>query len=155
MNTLCSACGTSINVIGQPLRIKELLGSTLWGDKFPCISCGGEADRRLGFLPSASLELTPEEYFRALHGLGTPKEAICPPSMIESLLRDGVESIDAEERAGKTLLRSILLCNGLRMHLWVSPQGPVVYKVTTGDGDVHQVTFRTKRGSVSSAQGGA
>ena len=136
MKTICNSCGLIIQVNGPEERVRELLGRELWGDMFPCPRCEfGRAIRDIEVpeaLPDAQVELTPEEYFRALHGFGLPDEINCPPEVIRSLLLTnqvvGV-GVDLAPKQ-RTILNSLDLANGLTLHLGVSTQGPVIYKIT-------------------------
>jgi len=157
MNTVCRKCGSAVNVVGDAIRTKDLLGRALWGEQdLPCVRCDGKCERFPGSSedPGAS-DLSPEEYFRALHGMGMPDEALCTPEMVAALLRDGVVDIVAEERSGRTLLRKIITRGGLHIHFWVSTEGAIAYKITKGGHDVQSVDFRSEGNPDLSTQAGA
>jgi hypothetical protein len=137
MKTICNTCGLVIEINGDPQRVKDLLGREIWGEMLPCPRCElGQAIRDIELpdeqIPEAQIELTPEEYFRALHGFGFPDEINCPPEVIRGLLLTnqvvGVGVSLAPKQ--RTVLNSIELENGLTLHLGISTQGPVVFKIT-------------------------
>lgn len=136
MKTVCNTCGLAIQVNGSDQRIKDLLSREIWGSMFPCPRCGvGQAIRDTELpleLEAAWVELTPDEYFRALHGFGLPDEINCPPEVIQSLLLgNSVVGVGVElAPKQRTVLNTLELSNGLTLHLGVSTNGPVVFKIT-------------------------
>lgn len=103
-----------------------------------------------------ALVLTPEEYFRALHGLGLPTERECSLEIVQHLLlSSSVVGLRATEASrGQTLLTGIILENGLTLHLWSGVRGPIVYKITQkGSGDVGKVALRDPTSGATTGRG--
>lgn len=139
----CEACRRALRVTGDLEEANALVGpnSDQWPDRFICQDCGG---RVLGALTAEATEdalralavrdVTPQEAFAALQGLGLPEERICCAEVIEPLL--GAHGVQAKGRqlTGSTpryVLDELVLPDGTRICLGASPQGALVYRVVT------------------------
>ena len=138
MTAQCSTCHGVVVVTGDRERMLQLFSAELWPEGYPCVyGCDGRAhtapelDDPEKFL---CRELTPEEYFRALHGGGLPEELAFDYGTVKDLLteepitgivlrdwgtgvRPGIERISTDKH---------------EIHLSASPnKGVQVLKVTT------------------------
>jgi len=147
----CDACLTVIRVFGDAEVIDNLIiGHSKWTAGWPCVSDNcHEFMRRVtdteevsGVFAAADStllhvnELSPEDAFSALCGLGLPEEIGTQPEVIRALLLSNkVRDIQNWQAAsGRTVLDWLELENGVRIHLASSPAGPVVYKITRNRG---------------------
>ena len=144
----CDSCLQIIKLQGdQELINKLILHHVRWLKGWPCVTCNckgpmtrvdGETLEQLKQESTQRLlsviTLNPEEFFRALCGLGLPDELGCEPEIVKSLLLSnkivdvGIFPLGTK----RTVLTQMYLDNGLCIHLASSPAGPVVFKVTRG-----------------------
>lgn len=141
MIIVCSACGMGLRVQGDPEEILYLLGekSDFWPDKYPCPTCAAKCKAFLECeidTPALALmtmiDLTPQEAYAALFGLGLPEERSCCAEVVEALFKE--HGIVAKGRQHHGVLRYYLdeltLKDGTRFFLAPSPYGAVIYRVS-------------------------
>ena len=147
----CDNCLMVIRVLGDAEVIDNLIiRHSKWTAGWPCVSenCH-ECMRRVtdteevsGIFAAADTslirvnELSPEDAFKALCGLGLPEEIGALPEVIRALLLSNkVKDIQNWQSAsGRTVIDWLELENGVRIHLASSPAGPIVYKITRNRG---------------------
>lgn len=115
-----------------------------------CPLCRGEL---LLHAPSIPVErewrqLNVEDFFRALCGFGLPDQLGCAPEIISSLLAaNTIVGVDMAIAGGdRTVVFSINLNNGLKLHMASSPEGPCIYKITRaqyGNSDSSHLSKKT------------
>jgi hypothetical protein len=141
----CTACSSALRVGGDPAEGRGLVGqeSEFWPDRYPCFRCGGRAEAFAE--PEVSPEalralsivnVTAEEAYAALLGLGTPEERAVSDELVEGLFRAHGARVRGRQIAGvlRYVVDFIELSCGTRIHFAPSPQGAVIYRVTKRHG---------------------
>lgn len=137
----CTTCSKALNVIGEVTEVDVLLGqrSEYWPDKYVCFSCGSKAQ---GFLtPEISAaamakldayDVSAQEAFAALNGLGLPSERVCCADVIVPLLEQLGLKVKGKELRGvqRYFLDELELPDGTKLHFGASPHGAAIYRVT-------------------------
>jgi len=137
----CLECFTAIRVLGEHDRVDPLVGegSEFWPDRYTCVACGrpcegiAEIDATADALARMKVrELTAEEYYAALMGLGTPDEMVCDAVTVRELLRLKIKKVSGHTVQGTTrfCLTEIEVENGVRLYLGASSHGAIVYRIT-------------------------
>ncbi len=138
---LCPRCLFAMRIIGKPEEVDMLVGSRsdYWPDKYTCPRCDGSARGVLEIeIDSKAMskldlvDLTPEEAFAALNGLGIPTEHKCFLEVVQALLKYPIKNVKGEDVPGTTrsVIHSIELVDGTKIYLGSSPLGAVVYRIT-------------------------
>jgi DNA-directed RNA polymerase subunit RPC12/RpoP len=136
----CTHCSSAIRVQAEEHSAKLLVGdkSDFWPDKYPCYHCGQKVraflDPEIAAEALAALDvvdLTAEETFAAIMGLGVPDEQTCCEEVVVPLFEKyglGVK--------GRQIRNSLRYCleyiefpDGTRLHLAASPQGATAYRI--------------------------
>lgn len=79
-------------------------------------------------------DITPQECFQALNGLGLPRERAChTQAVLTAILNKKVVGAEVQMLANdkRSVLHSITLEDGTRIYLGSSPQGALVYRLAT------------------------
>lgn len=138
---VCTTCKKALHVVGEMSEVDQLVGqrSDFWPDKYICFSCGGAAT---GFLTpeisAAALNeldiynLTPQEAFAALNGLGIPEERVCCAEVIVPALEALGLKVKGKEFRGmaRYFLDELELPDGTKFFFGASPQGAAIYRIT-------------------------
>jgi hypothetical protein len=139
---VCVSCRLGLRVLGESCETDFLVGkqSGFWPDRYPCPRCEQNisAQEETSLAPSevAQLELRdvgPQELFSALNGLGLPEEHECSFATVARLLqRYKIKTVIGEDvpGSGRSVIHSIELENGAKLHLGASPEGAVVFRNT-------------------------
>lgn len=143
---VCVGCNTAMSIeSSDESELDHLVGkhSPFFPNKYPCPrACGPEVSgmalqvgeitgRALGEL--TVVEVTPQEAFVALHGLGFPQERSCYfEEVSELLLKSGVKRLVGRNLLGTTraLLDGIELNDGTMIHIGAGTEGATIYRVT-------------------------
>lgn len=137
----CTTCRKALRVSGDLGEMEPLVGqgSEYWPDKYPCFHCEGTA---AGFLAPeisaaamASLaitDVTVQEAFAALNGLGVPEERTCCAEVVEPLFEKQGIKVHGRQPRGTTryLVAELEFPDGSRMFFGTSPQGALIYRIT-------------------------
>jgi hypothetical protein len=147
---ICTHCRCALRVTGDMEEAHCLVGpgSDLWPNKFACFRCSKPAH---GFLESeVSLktqlevhEVSPQEAFAAIHGLGIPAEREVDKLIVEALLREHpVRRVSCKDIIGgqRVLVDHIELWDGTKLHFASSNDGAVVYRITRPHSYADKVT---------------
>ncbi len=137
----CLECYTAVRVLGEADRVHMLVGtkSEYWPDHYTCVACGRSCEGILEIEATADAlsrmkmrELTAEEYYAALQGLGTPDEMVCDAVTVRELLRQPIKKVGGSTIAGTTrfCLTDIELESGVKLHFGASTHGAVVYRIS-------------------------
>ena len=139
---MCNGCGTLFRVLGttDSESVSMLVGerSDFWPDKYVCPQCGGDAvGQHEEALPRAYqttsiVDLTAEELFSALHGLGLPNEEKPSAAAVVALFMTGkIVALDAHDvlGTGRCAINSITFMDGTHLFLGASAHGAVAYRL--------------------------
>jgi hypothetical protein len=137
----CLKCRAAIRILGDDAQTRLLVGtqSDYWPDNFPCYRCGGKAEGFLepevaadALLTLEILDLTADEAFAALNGLGVPEEQNCCAEVIEELFQEHGIKVAGRQQRGVTryYVDYLELKDGRKVYLGPSPQGVAVYRIT-------------------------
>ena len=146
---VCLTCGTVVVISGSVEDHDRLfVRHQNWKKGCPCITfgCQGSLDRTLDIAwcvnqASRILRLSPQEFFRALCGGGTPEEVLCSPEVVRAfLLSSRIVKVDLRQEMGsdRTFIDRIYLENETVLHLG-GAAGAMVYKVTKNAKERDQV----------------
>lgn len=146
---VCPKCCCALRVTGDSGEVHHLVGqkSYFWPDKFQCFRCSGtsigclelEFDQKT---PLEVVEVSAQEAFAALHGLGLPSEQQCQSETINELLREQpVRRLVAKNVAGSSrcLVDYLELWDGSKVYFGSGAEGALIYKVTRPHSYVEQV----------------
>lgn len=147
----CLTCHLAIRTTGEPNELDFLVGtrSEWYPNRYPCPNseCLGKMtmtdaieSRVLGLLEVH--DLSPQECFQALNGLGLPKERACDVGSIRKALQGrSIAFIDVQpvHNDKRSIVHSLLLDNGTRVYLASSPQGAMVYRIAPPRSVVREV----------------
>lgn len=137
----CLECHLALRTCGEPVEVDFLVGmkSEWYPDRYPCprSECKGlmtltdVMDPQV--LPLLEIhDVSPQECFQALKGMGLPKERECGVlETIEAIKDKRVVGMDLYRLANdkRAVLTSILMEDGTRIYLGSSPQGALVYRI--------------------------
>ncbi len=146
---VCLHCKTALRVIGDVAQGHELVGpgSTFWPDKFTCFRCEKPARGLLEAevsikTPLEVKDVSPEEAFAALHGLGLPEERDVDRLIVSELMRTHpVRRVACKDIPGvsRVVVDHIELWDGTRLHFGSSNEGAVIYRITRPHSYAEQV----------------
>jgi hypothetical protein len=145
----CTPCAFAMRVMPESVtsirsvqELDQLIGkrSDFWPDKYPCPKCGqmatGFAEREVDGRVLQLMELkevTPQEAFAALNGLGFPDEQKCSLGAVQELLRGqpfrklvGTDVVGME----RTIVDYIELWDGTKVYFGSGAEGAVIYRIT-------------------------
>jgi hypothetical protein len=130
----CLVCRLALRIVGDAAEEARLLEPPAAG--FTCPGCdapvAATADPEV-LHAARVVDLTPEEAYAALHGLGLPEEQDCRADRVALLLRERpVRRVVARDLPGsrRAVLESIELWDGTLLHLGAAPEGAVVFRVS-------------------------
>lgn len=136
----CLNCNAVVRVIDDAETIATLVGkkSEFWPDKYICVIC----ERRCEAISESEAEpdalrrlkvrdLNAQEYYAALHGLGTPDEMVCDGATVTELLAKKIVRIGGRDipNTGRFLLETIEVEGGVKLYFGAGAQGAVVYRI--------------------------
>lgn len=138
---VCLACKHAVSVVGDMTEVDMLLGqrSDFWPDKYKCWACGGAMGAVLTPQVSAAAysqlnvyELSVQEAYAALMGLGMPAERAVDEHLVKELFEKEGLKVKGKSYRGQQrfFIDEIEFPDGTRLHLAASPQGAAVYRVT-------------------------
>ncbi len=146
---LCAKCRCALRVTGDLEEMHMLVGpgSSFWPDKFTCYRCEGVAQ---GFLEAeidlkAAIdvkEVSPQEAYAAIHGLGILEERELSTAIVRELMTTHpVRRVVCKDVLGaqRVAVDHIELWDGTRLHFGSSNEGAVIYRVTAPHSYVAQV----------------
>lgn len=151
MTILCSACSLGLRVNGDPEEAYHLVGpgSCYWPDKYTCFQCEGRAHG----MPEQQVDLTilarmtvidvsPQEAFAALNGMGVPTEKSCTKEDLNELFDvHRVKRVIGRNIVGTTrcIVDALELDDGTKVYLDASTEGATAYRVTRPHSYVKQL----------------
>lgn len=137
----CLTCHVGLRTSGDEAEVHALLahGSEFYPDQYPCPTdgCPGKGQYLEAIDPAAlsQLELhdvTPQEAFAALNGLGFPPERDCGETAVrqaltQKIVKSGVRQLRG---ANRSILDWLEFEDGTRMYLASSAEGAAVYRLS-------------------------
>lgn len=142
MLIVCLECSSALHVAGDFNEIHILLGerSEWYPDRYPCWTdgCGGLA-RFVERLDSDAFNqltvhnLTTQEAFLALNGMGFPKERDCGETAVKQAFASSpVRGVGARHIHGtnRCVVDHIELENGTKIFFGAAPEGAIVYRLS-------------------------
>jgi len=134
-------CGNVLRVSGEVRDVDQLVGksSDFWPNKYTCFHCGAPAQ---GFLtPEVAIEVlemltvtdvTAEEAFAALMGMGVPEERTCCAEVVLPYFEKQGLKVKGKQPRGvqRFIVDEIEFPDGTTMYLAPSPQGATIYRIT-------------------------
>lgn len=142
MIVFCSSCYAAVRVLDSDDRAEMLVGRRSdFFPHYPCLQC---TDKKNALYEESEFaqdlyaklrirDLSSEEYFRALMGLGTPDEMVCAAEVVRDLLLSqrikGVHGQDVVG-TGRFQIQSLELADGTSLHLGASAHGAIVFRIT-------------------------
>lgn len=134
-------CGHALRVNGEVQDVDLLVGkrSDFWPNKYTCFHCDAPAT---GFLtPEVSpevlamlvvVDVTAEEAFAALNGMGVPDERTCCAEVVIPYFEEQGLKVKGRQPRGvsRFILEEIEFPDGTKMFLAPSPQGATIYRIT-------------------------
>jgi hypothetical protein len=137
----CAACSHALSVTGEADEIETLVGSRsdFHPDKYKCYNCEAPADCVLTAEVSAAAfknltvyDVTPQEAFAALHGMGIPPEMTCCAEVIEGMFeKQGIKVTGYQmPRTSRYVLTALTFPDGSTVHLGASFPGALAYRIT-------------------------
>lgn len=146
---LCPRCKCALRVIGDMAEAHSLVGpgSEFWPDKFSCYKCERSAQGFLEAEVSIRVEMdikevSPQEAYAAIHGLGIMAERDVDKLVVEALMREHpVRRVSCKDIFGgnRVMVDHIELWDGTRLHFGSSNEGAVIYRITRPHTYVDQV----------------
>jgi hypothetical protein len=138
---VCMNCHTAVRVMGNEQELNVLVGkdSEYWPDKYTCVTCDQpcegmaehEADQQ-ALLQMKVRDLTPQEFYAALNGLGTPDEMRCDGATVREIFQTKkVVKVQGADLLGTTrfVLHELVFEDGTMMSFGAGPRGAVVFRI--------------------------
>lgn len=137
----CLKCSMALRTSGDPAEVHTLLGqgSEWYPDKYPCPrdGCPGPAEYCMSIdsMAFSALEVhdvTPQEAFAALEGLGLPPERDCGETAVRAALEKKITGAGTRQIRGmsRTVIEWLEFEDGTRMYLASSAEGAVAYRLS-------------------------
>jgi hypothetical protein len=138
---ICRACPVVLRVMDEDAKVDLLVGraSSFWPDGYVCVRCGKKAECLNEDRVDPNIlrvhgvqDLTPEEAFAAMHGLGLPAEQSCSLDDVTELLKTvPIRRVRGTQVLGqaRTVLESLELWDGTRVYFGAAPEGAVIYRI--------------------------
>jgi hypothetical protein len=137
----CVNCLLAMRTTGEFSEVDYLIGIKCdwYPDRYPCPRSGCFGKMTLTDVIEPRLldqlevhDLTPQEVFQALQGMGLPKERACTVEDVHAVLHgQRVIFLDLQSvpNSTRSVLHSFTMESGQRVFLGSSPQGAVVYRI--------------------------
>ena len=137
----CLKCSHALRVIGDDKEAHALVGEgcELWPDKFRCFDCGAKAQGVLTSEISEAEEqrlivheLTPQEAFAAIKGMGIPEEHTCCAEVLEAMFEAVGIKVKGRPLHGtkRYVVDSLTFPDGRTVHLGASMMGALAFRIT-------------------------
>lgn len=137
----CLKCRHAMRVVGEDDETQTLVGrkSDLWPNKFKCFQCGAMAEGMLTVEISAAAwtrlivhEVTPQEAFAAVNGMGIPEEHTCCAEVIEPMFEAVGVKVRGHQlpRTNRYVIEQLVFPDGRTVHLGAAMQGALAFRVT-------------------------
>lgn len=147
---VCTRCRCALRVVGDVDESMTLLGpdSEFWPDKFLCFRCNkpahGFLENEVAFKTELEVfEVSPQEAFAAIHGLGLPAEREVDKLVVSSLLAEQpIRRVACKDIVGgqRVVVDHIELWDGTKLHFSSSNAGAVIYRITRPHSYADKVT---------------
>jgi len=144
----CQGCRTALRTVGEEVEVRNLVGPECdwYPDEYPCPVCPGKMEYQTAITGSALAamrvhDVTPQEAFAALSGLGLPAERDCGETAVLKAFERPIRSLGTRQLPGKnrTAIDWIEFEDGTRMFLASGIDGAVVYRIAPPRSFVQEV----------------
>jgi hypothetical protein len=147
----CVHCKNALVVVGEADEVDSLVGinSGFHPNNYVCFNCGKPATCLLSAEVSSVVsmavlithEVTPQEAFAALSGMGIPSEATCCAEVVEDMfLKQGIKVKGYQmPKTNRYVITSLTFPDGRVMHLGASFPGALAYRITKSHSYVEAV----------------
>jgi|SRR5690606_21001609 len=136
----CTSCNHGLRIIEETGGTSYLIGteSEFWPDSYKCFNCqkncSGYMEPEVDQKVLASLRVfnvTAEEAYAAVQGLGLPSERTCCEEVIRPLFEQHGIKAKGRQLKGTTrfCLDSLEFRDGTKLYLAASPQGATIYRI--------------------------
>ena len=139
---VCLTCKSALRIMGDSREIEHLVGRICewYPSSYPCWTdnCVGRAQflERIDADVVRRIEvrdLTPQEAFLALNGMGMPDEKDCSAAAVKQVFESSpVKYVDAVQirDSHRSIVNYIEMENGTRIYLASGPEGAIVYRIS-------------------------
>jgi uncharacterized protein YbaR (Trm112 family) len=140
MIIVCPACRHALRVSNSE-SCRYLIGeaSEYWPNDYPCFNCKkkclGCHEPELAAEVAHSLtfhNVTPEEAFAAINGLGLPEERNCVEEVVQEVFKkQSIRAVVGHQHPGQTrfYVNWFELGDGTKVYLSASPQGACIHRI--------------------------
>lgn len=153
----CPKCLHALRVVGDIGEVDGLVGacSSFHPDKYACFQCGAKAECVLSAEVSTLAdrvltvhELTPQEAFAALCGMGIPEEMTCCSEVVEAMFEKQGIKVKGRQLPStqRYVIDALVFPDGSTMHLGASVVGALAYRITKRHSYVRAVEARPNDG---------
>jgi len=126
------ACAFGVHVSGSARELEILMGQ-----QHVCPKCKRvlkSSTTFTGYDKREVLKLGFKEFYGAVNGMGLPDETVTHKEPVVAMLRAcQIVGVDADEVAGRCIINSVTLDNGVTLHFAASGYGAAVFKATRGE----------------------
>lgn len=142
MMLVCLSCAFALRVLHMNDGERALVGkgSDFWPDGYECPCCGKKAqvlwEDEVASDARARLsirDVTSQELFLALHGMGLPEERACSIEAVTELLKEHpIRKVYGHtvSGTGRSCLTCLELWDGSKVYLGSSSVGAIVYRIS-------------------------
>lgn len=137
----CLTCHIALRTSSENYEELDFLvgmNSEWYPDRYPCPRSGCQGKMTLtDTIAAHELELleihdlTPQEAFQAIQGMGLPGEKDCNVENVRQFFMSPIREVDVSPLPGtdRSIVRSLTAADGTRLFLGSSPFGVVVYRI--------------------------
>lgn len=138
---VCTYCSHALRVTSDAGEANQLVGaaSDFHPDKYTCYHCGKPAtcvlSAEISTMAEQALkvyEVSAQEAFAALNGMGIPSEHTCCAEVLEAMFEKHGFKLRGKqmEKTARYVVESIAFPDGTTVHLGASFNGALAYRIT-------------------------
>ncbi len=138
ITAVCTDCAFGIRTLGDA-REEELFVADGCEGLLHCPTCRKAMEVHTSISGAALSvmdvrDLTVEEAYKAMNGLGLPEDQECSPTAIRVAMQSPIAKLNIRPIRGTTrsIIESIELVSGAKVYLGASPHGAIVYRISNG-----------------------
>lgn len=137
----CPRCNHALRVVGDIAETDTLVGtrSSFHPNGYVCFNCEGPAacvlSAEVSVLADRMLtvhEVTPQEAFAALNGMGIPSESTCCSEVVEAMFEKQGIKVKGRQlpSTNRYVIDALVFPDGSTMHLGASVVGALAFRIT-------------------------